>query len=125
MWSRMSEPRRPPERPSCMRFLAKRMESVVNGQTRSSSRMVKASGASVEDTRMKRALFICAAILGLFCIAILGVLRLFLSLNDGTISTWRLAVLFANIFGCVTVICALYARGRSHPRPLPIVRRRT
>jgi hypothetical protein len=101
------------------------MESVVNGQTRSSSRTIQAGGTSAEDTRLKRGLFICAAILGLFCIAVLGVLRLFQSLNDGTISTLRLAVLFANNFGCVTVICALYARGRERPRPLPIVRGRS
>jgi hypothetical protein len=108
-----------------MRFLSKRMESVVNGQTRTTSRTIKAGGAAAEDARLKRGFFICAAILGLFCIAFLGVLRLFQSLNDGTISTWRLAVLFANIFGCVTVICAIYARGRERPHPLPIVRRRS
>jgi hypothetical protein len=101
------------------------MESVVNGQTRTPSRTVQANSSWVQETRLKRGLLICAAILGLFCIAVLGVLRLFLSLNDGTISTWRLAVLFANIFGCVTVICALYARGRERRRPLAIVRGRS
>jgi hypothetical protein len=54
--------------------------------------------------------------LALGFVLIVGVVRLFQSLNDGTISAWRLAVLFANIFGCVTILCALYGRGRGARR---------
>jgi hypothetical protein len=50
-------------------------------------------------------------------VLIIGVVRLFHSLNDGTISAWRLLVLFANIFGCVTLVCALYSRGCERSRP--------
>ena len=77
------------------------------------------------DPRPKRALFICAAMLGLVGITILGVIRLFQGLNDGTISAWRLALLFANALFCIMVICALYGRGRQRPRPAPVPRRRS
>ncbi|SDR50738.1 hypothetical protein SAMN05444161_4908 [Rhizobiales bacterium GAS191] len=96
----------------------------MTDQTRPQSRTSQASSTWTEESRLKRALLICGVALGLFCIAILGVIRLFQSLNDGSVSAWRLAFLFANIFGCVTVICALYARGRERPRPLPISRKR-
>ena len=98
------------------------MESVVNVQTRCDR---PKSTSQWDDPRPKRALLICAATLGLVGIAILGVIRLFQCLNDGTISAWRLALLFANAFFCVMVICALYGRGRQRPRPAPVPRRRS
>ncbi|MFI5011659.1 MAG: hypothetical protein ACHQAY_04865 [Hyphomicrobiales bacterium] len=95
----------------------------MNGQARIQVRTTLAGAAGRPDSRLKTCFLICMVVLGLAFVAIIGVIRLFQSLNDGALSAWRLAVLFASIFGCVTVVCALYGRGRSPSRPRPVGRR--
>jgi hypothetical protein len=68
-----------------------------------------------DASQLKRRLLVAGLSLALVCVAILGVLRAFQSFSSNTISAWRLVLLFANAFFCVTLACALYARGR---RPL-------
>jgi hypothetical protein len=55
---------------------------------------------------------VAGLLLALVCVAILGALRVLQSSSDNTMSAWRLVFLFANAFFCVTLACALYARGR-------------
>lgn len=95
----------------------------MSGQAQVQLRATLAGAAGRAHSRLKMCLLICMVGLGLAFVAVIGVIRLFQSLNDGTLSPWRLAVLFASIFGSVTMVCALYGRGRSKPRPLPMLRR--
>jgi hypothetical protein len=52
----------------------------------------------------------------LACVAVIGAVRLLQSVNDGTISIWRLMLLFAHVCACVMVVSALYNRGRTASR---------
>jgi len=59
----------------------------------------------------------------LVAVLIIGVVRFFHSLNDGTISAWRLVALFAQAFGCIMIVCARCGRGRSEsPASSPVNR---
>jgi hypothetical protein len=89
----------------------------VNRQTRAHSRAIARSKTWGDGTGLKRRLLIGVLVLVTVCVVSMAVLRLLQSLNDGTIDTWRLVLLFANAFGCATVFCALYARGR-RPRQM-------
>ncbi|SDR58449.1 hypothetical protein SAMN05519103_06124 [Rhizobiales bacterium GAS113] len=88
----------------------------MDTQTRTRSRTIAHHKTWADESRLKRRLLIAGLSLALVGVALLGVLRLFQSLNDGTINTWRLVMLFANAFSCIIVVCALCARGRA-PRP--------
>ena len=72
-----------------------------------------ARAASWSDaSQLKRKLLVAGLSLALVSVAILGALRVLQSFNSNTVSAWRLALLFASAFFCVTLACALYARGR-------------
>ncbi|MFI4994859.1 MAG: hypothetical protein ACHQAQ_03630 [Hyphomicrobiales bacterium] len=83
----------------------------MNGQAPIKVQTIQAVAPRGGPSRLINPLLICSVALMLALVLIIGVVRLFHSLNDGTISAWRLLVLFANIFGCVTLVCALYSRG--------------
>ena len=65
---------------------------------------------------LKRCLLVTGLTLVLICAATLGAVRLFHNFGGTTISAWRLVLLFANAFFCVSIACALYARGRRYRR---------
>jgi len=69
-----------------------------------------------DASRLKRRLLAAGLLLALVCVAILGALRVLQSFSSNTISAWRLVLLFANVFFCVTLACTLYARGRQPRR---------
>ena len=84
-----------------------------------------ARAASWSDaSQLKRKLLVAGLSLALVCVAILGVLRVLQSFSSNTISAWRLVLLFANAFFCVTLASALYARGRRPLRGMDIGLRR-
>ena len=68
------------------------------------------------DSRLKRGLLLVVLSLALIGVGILGALRLLHNFSGSTISAWRLVLLFGNAFFCVTIACALYARGRRDRR---------
>ena len=87
--------------------------------------MSMARAASWSDaSQLKRKLLVVGLSLALVCVAILGALRVLQSFSSNTISAWRLVLLFANAFFCVTLACALYARGQRPPRKRGIGLRR-
>jgi hypothetical protein len=92
------------------------MESKVTAQLPVRAQTTFKPSAHASDSRSRKRLLICTLAIGMGFVAIIGVIRHFQSLNDGTISPWRLAVLFANVFGCVVIVCALYRRGRDRSR---------
>ena len=69
-----------------------------------------------DASQLKRKLLVAGLSLSLICVALLGALRVLRSFDSNTISAWRLALLFANAFFCVTLACALHARGRQPRR---------
>ena len=86
----------------------------------------RTSGSSSIFGRMPRltiALSILALIPLLAFVAIVGVARLFHSLDDGSISPLRLIVLFAHLLASIMIVTALCQRGRS-PRSSASARRR-
>ncbi len=85
---------------------------------------VKAASPGALVSHLKLPFTIVLTALLLAFIAVIGVVRLFQSLNDGAISPWRLLTLFAHLFACVTILCALYGRGRSRPVGLAARHRR-
>jgi len=87
--------------------------------------MSMARAASWSDaSQLKRKLLVAGLSLALVSVAILGALRVLQSFNSNTVSAWRLALLFASAFFCVTLACALYARGRRPLRGMDIGLRR-
>ena len=73
--------------------------------------MSMARAASWSDaSQLKRKLLVAGLSLALVCVAILGALRVLQSFSSNTISAWRLVLLLANAFFCVTLACALYGR---------------
>ncbi len=62
--------------------------------------------------RLKILLLILALAPLLTVVMVVGAVRFFQSLNDGSISPWRLIVLFAHLLGCVMIVTAFYNRGR-------------
>ena len=69
-----------------------------------------------DASQLKRKLLVAGLSLSLICVALLGALRVLRSFDSNTISAWRLVLLFANAFFCVTLASALYARGRQPRR---------
>jgi hypothetical protein len=67
----------------------------------------------LHETGLKRRLTI-AALLVPICAATAGVLLLFPSIEYDTIDPWRFILLLADAFSCVTVVCAIHARGREN-----------
>jgi hypothetical protein len=61
---------------------------------------------------LRHKLLVAGLSLALVCVTILGALRVLQSFTSNTISAWRLVLLVASAFFCVTLACALYARGR-------------
>jgi hypothetical protein len=80
----------------------------------------------VQVSRLKLVFVVITLAVMLAVIVILGVARLFQSLNESSLSPWRLVVLFAHVFGCIAILCALYGRGRTAGKaaPLPKLRGR-
>jgi hypothetical protein len=84
-----------------------------------------ARAASWPDaSQLKRKLLVTGLSLALICVALLGALRVLQNFSSNTISAWRLVLLFANAFFCVTLACALHARGRQPRRRSDIGLRR-
>ena len=92
------------------------METAVDARAQTKAQVTQAGPARESASRLLNPLLICSVAVMLALVLVIGIVRLFHSLNDGTISAWRLLLLFANIFGCVTVVCALYGRGRDRSR---------
>jgi hypothetical protein len=59
---------------------------------------------------LRRKLLVAGLSLVLVCFTILGALRALHSFSSNAISAWRLVLLVASAFFCVTLACALYGR---------------
>ncbi|SDR57390.1 Fatty acid hydroxylase superfamily protein [Rhizobiales bacterium GAS113] len=55
--------------------------------------------------------------LGLTLLIVIGTILLFTNLGAGTMTARRLMILCIGCFGCVTIVCALYGRGRKRSQP--------
>ena len=69
-----------------------------------------------DGTNPKRRLLIAALLLVMVSVVSIAVPRLLQSLDDGTTGIWRLLVLFANAFGCVTIVRSMRAAKTLGPR---------
>jgi hypothetical protein len=76
------------------------------------------------EVDVRRRLLVAVLLLVSICLASIGVSLLVRGLYDYTIDAWRLVLLFANVFGCATVVCALLARGRASVHRRNIGRRK-
>jgi hypothetical protein len=100
------------------------VECAVDKQTPTYIQTITANKVCSYKVDVRRRLLIAALLLVPICLVTIGVSRLVVGLNDYTIDTWRIVLLFANVFGCVAVLSALYARGRASARRPNIGRRR-
>jgi hypothetical protein len=85
----------------------------VDKHTHVQSQTITSAKARTYEVDARRRLLIAVLLLLPICLVSIGVCRLVSGLNDYTIDTWRVVLLFANLFGCVAVLCGLHARGRA------------
>jgi hypothetical protein len=98
------------------------MESVMRDRASAKAQSIAAPACQGTASLCKASLWKTAVLLAalvplLLLVLAIGIARFFQSLNDGTISPWRLVLLFAHLFGCLIVVTALYGRGRGSSRP--------
>jgi len=88
----------------------------VNLPERSRELHIGCAGSWLDAYHLKGKLLVVGLSIALICVVVLGVLRMFQDLIGNTISPWRLVLFLGNALLCVSIACALYARGRRPQR---------